>query len=228
MFKSKSENDFTLIELLIVISIIMLLAGIMLPALSKAKALSLRHYCLGNEKQIGIAISNYSHDNNDWYLPAMVAAPWDSNGYQGWDFLLFPYIYGEGSQYSPSCKKYYFNSVFACPDDKLPRDKVRSYSGNASTMKIKSSSEMMPVMKLSSFKSPSTLVTLSEFRYSGSNYNRLLYHAYTQVGGALNYPSVADRCYHKGKFNNALFVDGHTLVLNPYVAVNEPIWVQTD
>jgi prepilin-type N-terminal cleavage/methylation domain-containing protein len=74
-----ATRAFTLLELLVVLAVIGILAALLLPALSRSKARALQIQCLGQNRQLALALQLYSQDNRDFM-------PWPNWGssFQGW------------------------------------------------------------------------------------------------------------------------------------------------
>lgn len=78
------KHRFTLVELLVVITIIAILAGMLLPALNGARARSKSAKCLSNLKQTALALFQYSGDYNEYVMVRPTASSWAQIMSEGW------------------------------------------------------------------------------------------------------------------------------------------------
>lgn len=75
----QTQGAFTLIELLVVIAIIAILAGMLLPALAKAKDMAKRITCINDVKQLALAVTMFADDNDGYYPQRGIATVVDAS-----------------------------------------------------------------------------------------------------------------------------------------------------
>ncbi len=109
LLNDKPLQFFTLVELLIVISIVAILASMLLPALSKAKDRAKDIFCKNNLRQTGLMIMDYAGDYDGWTMSGYMPTP---DGSKYWSQILYIYGYMPGNPTGAATNK---PSPFVCP-----------------------------------------------------------------------------------------------------------------
>jgi prepilin-type N-terminal cleavage/methylation domain-containing protein/prepilin-type processing-associated H-X9-DG protein len=194
--RGKARRGFTLVELLVVVGVIAILAGVTSTAYLAAMRAARKAQCVNNMRSIALANINYGGDNNQTFAL--------DDGNAVWDAALAPYL---GN--IPTTQA---NPVLKCPEDTRPLSSggvfARSYSFNGS----------LPVRSVQ-VTSPSEIILLAEW-YTGGTQPPGGAGANFQYGGNYSYVTYGlGASPMHGTVSNFAFVDGHVESLVPNATV---------
>ena len=211
----KTKQNFTLVELLVVIAVIAILASMVLPALRSALDKARAIQCTNNQKQLGTATFLYTDDNKG-YMPDNSAPASSTVTSAKWATFIWSYTTGEAivSEFAylrqlPSGSYEPKLSMFTCPavmDPFKPSEEMKHIGRNKY---FSDTSSYKPNLFITKCRWPSARMLYSD------------YHAATAYLATVELDNVT--YLHPGATTTVTYLDGHVKALNRY-AVPQTMW----
>lgn len=213
--ESKTECRFTLIELLIVVAIIAILAGMLLPALNAARQKARSIACMNNLKQQGSCFQMYFSDHKDW-IPSCDRAINRNVGHWAhtWAIYLMPYC-GKSDWDKKSTGQYglpgRLPSLMRCPtfpEEKCAGLHMTSHLQYGLCVGVSPTSSLyVPTTRLTMVKQPAQTVLVGDQNlYNDSNPSG---HYFINPFYSYTSNTVPRWNAHNGNRTNLLFVAGN-------------------
>jgi prepilin-type N-terminal cleavage/methylation domain-containing protein/prepilin-type processing-associated H-X9-DG protein len=214
--RSKQSRGFTLIELLVVIAIIAILAAILFPVFQKVRENARRTACLSNEKQLGLAVVQYTQDYDE-RMPSVASgdATKGSGKLGGWMYYInfggtpgpLAFDPTQGSVYTYIKSK----GVYVCPDDSTGQTTGDSYAISSCVAGLVRDANGIEAGKsLSAFDNSSgTLLFCEEGSGNSSVSTNDAYFLNDQSAVAINATPGDSISFRHNGGSNMLFIDGH-------------------
>lgn len=219
------KTVFTLIEFLIIVTVIMILISILLPTLQKTRASAHLIQCTSNLKQLATAFQSYLGDYNDFYpLVAPVhswnieaagdAGRWYNTGFQGLH-MITPYLVPGMTQCYKDRPTNPVSRVFVCPANSLnPNNTQANYTANYFV--FGNPNEAPLVYKAGKMKSPTKIFITAEGITHTFDYNTSILNIMPASDFENHTTSGVYQWHfrHERRMNFA-FGDGHAATLRP-------------
>lgn len=189
---ARRSGSFTLVELLVVISIIAIIAAMLMPALNQAREAARKAFCLSHLKDMATSSLLYTDSNKEYFPAAHFYNSGAAKDY--WWSVLTQIVYPKAVEKNPGVPLDSFYKTFQCPTEKVPTGAAPSFQYTHYGVNVKFTHYNSPVRKISTAYKPSDTVV-----YMDSNTRS----AYAIVDDSL----ASER--HASNRTNTSYLDGH-------------------